>query len=176
MLVHVGHHASHAPAAFLAVHRDGTVHRTGNVVDAILGCVAAHRGDLIAMATHGRSALGTLQPDAGDVLYLALEDGERLPDGTVLHLRQNGALTLWRNNSRLRTRGPAHLAIHSSGDPRVGLLRLSEGAARIAAQSQWGTQNAPEDRVTVGRLGTYEPGIEGARMAPLAIIGTWQVD
>lgn len=28
----------------------------------------------------------------------------------------------------------------------------------------------------IGRLGTYEPGMEGAAMAPLSIIGTWEVD
>lgn len=48
----------------------------------------------------------------------------------------------------------------------------ADDAARIVGTAH----NVANEDVRVGRLGKYEPGIEGAHMAPLSIIGTWTID
>ena len=58
--------------------------------------------DLCIAIADGRSALGTLQPDAGDVLYLALEDGERRLQRRMATLLPNA--NAWPSRLTLATR------------------------------------------------------------------------
>lgn len=46
-------------------------------------------------------------------------------------------------------------------------------AADIVGQVEYLPGDSP--RLEVGRLGTYEPGMEGAAMSPTSIIGTWTI-
>lgn len=58
---------------------------------------------------------------------------------------------------------------------RILLAESAEEAAEIAARAQWPALApaytrpiggpAPDDRIRVGRIGEYEPGIEGAALA-----------
>jgi hypothetical protein len=50
----------------------------------------------------------------------------------------------------------------------------AQAAAVIVGEVELLPADSP--RIEVGRLGTYEPGIEGAGMAPMSIIGTWTID
>lgn len=58
--------------------------------------------DLCIAIADGRNALGTLQPDAGDVLYLALEDGERRLQRRMATLLPNA--NAWPSRLTLATR------------------------------------------------------------------------
>lgn len=78
----------------------------------------------------------------------SLEDGQRLPERGSVELQDDAALTLWRANVRLRTRGPSFLGLHGSpgGEARIARLHVGEGAFRIEAP-----ENA-DLRINVGGL------------------------
>lgn len=66
----------------------------------------------------------------GNTSTTALADGAPVASGSTLRLHEGGALTLWRDGARLRTRAPAELRIHADGPGTVPRLHLLDGAVR----------------------------------------------
>lgn len=71
----------------------------------------------------------------GDTSTTALADGAPVASGSMLRLHEGGALTLWRDGARLRTRAPAELRIHADGPGTVPRLQLLDGAVRAEVPS-----------------------------------------
>ncbi|WP_043769338.1 SPOR domain-containing protein [Algiphilus aromaticivorans] len=65
----------------------------------------------------------------------ALADGEPVASPARLQLAEGAALTLRRDASRLRLRGPAELRLHEEGPDGGARIVLSKGAMRTSAES-----------------------------------------
>jgi cell division septation protein DedD len=107
----------------------------------------------------------------GDVLrddLQRLADGEPVAAPVRLRLEEGAALTLRRNATRLRLRGPAVLQLHADAADGAARLVLRAGALRASSESDDALKiNAGALRLKLSRAEAWVEAADGARVCAL---------
>lgn len=108
----------------------------------------------------------------GDVLRAGQErlaDGEPVAAPLRLRLKEGAALTLRRNATRLRLRGPAELQLHADADDGGARLVLAAGALRASTESPEGLKiNAGALRLQLAGAEAWVEAADTARVCALS--------
>lgn len=98
-----------------------------------------------------------------------LADGEPVTAPLRLRLKEGAALTLRRNATRLRLRGPAELQLHADADDGAARLVLAAGALRASTESPEGLKiNAGALRLQLAGAEAWVEAADTARVCALS--------